>query len=124
MGMYTELVFKASLKDDIPNDVKEVLEYMFGSGETPKTLPENKLFDLPRWKSIGWCSSFYHHPESVRSYSRTRGYIFSRSDLKNYDGEIEAFLDWIDPYLDELPGHCIGWTWYEEFDSPTLVYKK
>ena len=47
--------------------------------------------------------------------------LFSRSDLKNYDREIELFFDWLRPLTCALPGDCIGWQWYEEHDEPTLV---
>ena len=79
---------------------------------------------------VGQCSSFYHIPFATSRYANPNspekkgGYVFSRSDLKNYGGEIAKFLDWVDPYVDELPGKCIGWTWYEEEDQPTLIFKK
>lgn len=129
MGMYTELVLKCRIKEKPPRQVKEVLHYLFVDrySDMPER-PTHPFFQTPRWHMIGGSSSFYHHPKATSSmyevdYSDSI-YIFSRSDLKNYDNEIALFLDWIDPYLDNLPGECIGWTWYEEDEQPTLIFKK
>lgn len=130
MGMYTELVLKAEIKNDVPDQVHAVLRHLFSGGDEPATLPDHQLFRKPRWSLIGRGNSFYHTPFAVSRYEDPLhpggkgGYIFSRSDLKNYDGEIEAFLDWVNPYLEHMPGDCIGWTWYEEAEAPTLAFYK
>ncbi len=130
MGMYTELVFKASIRADIPDPVHAVLRHLFADGDRPSALPDHPLFQCSRWGQIGRGSSFYHTPFALSQYDNPNdpgakdGYIFSRSDLKNYEQEIAHFLDWVDPYIDEMPGFCIGWAWYEEADQPTLVFKK
>lgn len=132
MGMYTEVVVKISLKEETPKEVDSVLEYLFGDGEEPKQLPDHMFFTLPRWYGIGQCSSYYHHPEVVSSivYDKfTKGrkdridQVFSRSDLKDYNGEIDNFFDWIRPYIEGKEGQCIGYSWYEEDSQPTLIYK-
>lgn len=123
MGMYTELLLKTSIKRDLPEIVAETLNFLFNDREKELAqLPDHKFFTLPRWEMIGSCSSYYHIPWSESKYAEN--YLFSRSDLKNYDGEIEAFIDWIMPYIDEIQGQCIGWQWYEEDDIPTLLVKK
>ena len=74
--------------------------------------------------TFGRCSSFYHHPESVRSWFKadfSDNHVFVRADLKNYDGEIEKFLDWAKPYIRPATGNCLGWVWYEEWDVPELI---
>jgi hypothetical protein len=119
MGMYTELVLKAEIEEDAPKQVHDVLNFLFNGAEEPKEKPEHDFFTKERWTMIGRCCSFYHTPFSLSKYSE--GHIFSRSDLKNYNGEIEAFIDWLRPYINEFEGHCIGWTWYEEYDVPTLL---
>jgi hypothetical protein len=130
MGMYTELVFKAQILDDIPDQAYAVLQHLFNGGELPRDLPNHPLFQCSRWNSIGSGCSFYHVPFSLSRYDHPNrpkekdGYIFSRSDLKNYEQEIDKFLDWVNPYIDATLGACIGWIWYEEDDRPTLVFKK
>ena len=125
MGMYTELVLKCQIKEDAPSEVKAVIAHMFGGAERPDSLPSHEFFSLSRWDGIGGCSSFYHHPEVVNSYPKfdytEASYIFSRSDIKNYGGEIESFIDWLKPYIYAFEGQCIGWSWYEEDLQPTLI---
>ena len=125
MGMYTELVLKCQIKEDAPADVKSVIAHMFCGDDAPEKLPDHPFFGLTRWNFIGSCSSFYHHPEVVNSCSKfyytESQYIFSRSDIKNYDGEIESFIDWLKPYVDAPEGQCIGWSWHEEEQQPTLI---
>ena len=130
MGMYTELVFKASIREDVPDDVDAVLDFLFNTSLRPTQVPDHPFFQCDRWQMIGRCSSFSHTPFALSQYADPNrpdakgGYVFSRSDLKNYDHEVQHFLDWIDPYIDELSGTCIGWTWYEDEDAPTLVFKR
>ena len=130
MGMYTEIVFKATVRKDIDKKAMQILEHLFNSGPRPDKLelPEHAFFETWRWQSIGSCSSFYHHPRSVSDWYDVEYsdsiYIFSRSDLKNYDSEIDKFFDWIMPYIDEPGGQCIGWRWYEEDEQPTLILKR
>ena len=130
MGMYTELVFKAEIREDVPDDVHSILKHLFSGGDKPDILPNHPFFEASRWGQIGNSSSFYHTPFALSAYSNPNqpesngGYIFSRSDLKNYSGEIGLFLEWVDPYIDEFAGQCIGWVWYEEDPAPTLIFKK
>lgn len=120
MGMYTELIIKCEIKKNLPSEVLEILNYLFGNTEDlPMHLPDHEFFACSRWSCIGRCYSYYHHPRVVNSF--VEGYLFSRSDLKNYEDEIEKFIDWIKPYVDEFKGKCIGWSWYEEADEPTLI---
>lgn len=130
MGMYTELVLKCSTKANLPDDVKAVLNCLFRGHSEPENLPDHAFFKCLRWACIGQTSSFYHHPKALSDYWTgfpedldNGGYIFSRSDLKNYDDEIEHFVDWFMPYIEEDVGQCIGWQWYEEDKAPTLLFK-
>lgn len=119
MGMYTELLIKAGVKSDLPAEVESVLQFLFNNGDKPEHLPSHNFFNKGRWEFIGKSSSFYHVPWSISRYEHD--VIFSRSDLKNYDSEIESFLDWVKPYINGCEGDCIGYTWYEEDDQPKLV---
>lgn len=118
MGMYTELVLKCEVKSNIPPVVTSILEYLFNGGEHPEELPHDEFFLCPRWHMIGRCNSYYHHPAALSSF--VDGYLFSRSDLKNYDNEIQKFLNWVAQYLDN--DGVIGWVWYEEEEKPSLIY--
>ena len=119
MGMYTELVLKVQVKEDLPADVEAVFQYLFNrEGELPTTI-KHPFFECSRKEHIGSCSSYYHCPFALSRYAE--GYISSRSDLKDYSDEIAKFVDWAKPYFDVMPGCCFGWSWYEEADQPTLL---
>jgi len=121
MGMFTELVLKCDVRPNISDEVKSVLNFLFNDRtKIPEVLPDHPFFGLPRWSLIGSSSSYHHIPWSDSKYSEH--YLFSRSDLKNYDSEIEQFIDWFSPYVCEDAGYrVIGWKWYEEDDEPELI---
>ena len=130
MGMYTEIVIKACIKSNIDKVDRDILNFMFNRDvDPPDVLPEHEFFKCDRWDSIGCMSSFYHIPWASSKYSQD--YLFSRSDLKDYGGEIDLFFDYLRPLVNGYRGEespvyadplCIGYKWYEEYSSPTLVY--
>ncbi len=121
MGTYTELVLKCRIKNDIPKIVHGVLSYLFGKDENPPCeLPDHVFFKKISWHAIGRSNSYYHIPYSLSFYDGN--YLFSRSDLKNYYDEIEQFLDWIKPYLNNAKGEFIGWIFLEESENPIFIY--
>lgn len=129
MGMYTELYLTCEFKKELPEDVTAILQYMFSDGEQPETTPEHPFFECDRWSMVGQCSSYYFAPMATSELyndGRVTGqyYLTTRSDLKNYGGEIDAFVDWVSPYLDQCEGDHLGHKRYEEDDKPTLIYFK
>ena len=93
----------SKLRPDI--DMFYLSEIEFIQGKNNKTLTDatkiEKFDDIAK----AWC-------------------FVSRSDFKNYDSEIEKFIDWIGPHLDVNPGEMIGYYRYEEFSEPTIIYAK
>lgn len=126
MGMYTELYISFGIKKDTPNDVVEVLRALFDhkwQSNLPH-LPNHEFFECPRWRMIGSCSSFYFVPFATSAMHVEydgRVFITSRSDLKNYDNEIQKFINWVTPYIDAFIGEHIGHMRYEEDDEPTIL---
>ena len=132
MGMYTEVYICSGIKDDTPDSVLKVIQYLFDGKRELKDwekleLPAHEFFKTERWRIIGKCCSYYHIPfatSDLRYDDISKSYhLVSRSDLKNYGGEIEAFFDWIMPYLDKYEGQFIGYSRYEESDEPKLYFK-
>ncbi len=128
MGMYTEFVFQGRAKNNLPLNVKNLFDYFFNKDselineDTSKIdLPEHNFFYCSNWAVIGHVSSYYFNPFSLR-YSQKNpvedngDHVFFVCNLKNYDSEIELFLNWIDEYMDEY----WGYHWYEEDDVPTF----
>jgi hypothetical protein len=123
--MYTELIFGAALKKDTPNDVIESLKYMLGEVDDK---PEN--FPLPdgrcEWLFRG--SSAYFPISGVNSLSKdnidNQWRLSTRSNIKNYEGEIQLFLDWIKPYISQGSGSrdMYAIVTYEEAREPMIYY--
>lgn len=123
MGMYTELFVEGTLKAGTPPDVVAIIDFLFGNGDridgVPSAWPDHEFFQCSRWTMLGVSNSFYHVPMSLSGvHTPHTGQLsfVSRSDLKNYDGEIEKFIDWVRPYCELLR----GWHMYEEDHTPTV----
>lgn len=129
MGMYTELNISLELKKDVPDAVIGALLYMTGqNGVLPdaylQEVSKHALFGNTRWKFMLQGNSYYFDmtPQHVMRYDDIgEAYILSvRSNFKNYDDEINKFIDWIKPYT-ETKGF-IGYSRYEESDNPVLIH--
>lgn len=99
--MYTELIFGARLNENTPNDVIETLKFMMGETDVK---PEAFPFPDGRCEWLFRGSSYYfgvHKAVSEMYYDEiARAWTIStRSNIKNYEGEIETFLEWIKPYI-------------------------
>lgn len=127
MGMYTELHFNSELKKDVPINVIDILRHMIGEyDDAPSNTPEHELFDTNRWNYMLQGTSYYFDADtnSTLRWDRISGsyYLCIRCNLKNYDNEIEKFVDWIKPYLEKSHGEFLGFSRYEEVEKPTLIY--
>lgn len=126
MGMYTEINVCFDLRQDVSMDVVGILHALIDDVELPSlvVLPKHEFFRCDRWKMVCCCGSYYfdgltHSIMSFDMISKTWK-VNIRANLKNYDSEIEKFLDWLVPYIKTCG--FIGYARYEEFDDPTLVY--
>jgi len=124
MGMYTELHYNAELEKDTPQVVIDTLQRMLGDDSKEVEQP----FDGVRWEYMLRCDSYYF---AADTHSTLRfddiaqaNFLCVRCNLKNYDDEIEKFIQWIDPFVDALPGSFLGFYRYEESETPTLIYKQ
>ena len=131
MGMYTEIMFRATLKRDVPANVLAPIRAMIGQEEADaENLPSHQLFQCPRWSHIGTSSSYYfpeHAPSGmVKDDIRKAWNVYLNADLKNYHDEIAQFFDWIDPYIDAAPGEFLGYELYEDVEpgTPPACYFK
>lgn len=126
MGMYTELIFGAKLKIETPTEVIDALKYMTGE---IKEKPNN--FPLPdgrcEWLFQG--GSYYFAINNGISKMwlddiDKKWHISTRSNIKNYENEIETFLEWIKPYIAGGSGvrEMYAIVIYEEASEPTIYY--
>ena len=123
--MYTELIFGAELKEDTPEIIINTLKYMIGD------LKEKPLnFPLPdgRYEVLFRSASYYHLNRPVSKIwfddIAKQWSISTRSNIKNYENEIETFLEWIKPHIDSGVGlrDMYAIVTYEEADEPTIHY--
>lgn len=126
MGMYTELRLNCRLRPDTPEHVISVLRYLAdGNIMNPPTfsLPDHPLFACSRWNCLMRMSSAYFKDGPSAAVVEWDGHwcVLSVANLKNYDGEIEKFIDWILPYVDAAPGEIWAQHRYEESDHATSV---
>lgn len=131
MGMYTELYINVRFKSDLPESVVYALQCMTGDDVDNidySKLPKHPLFSTSRWDFMLRCSSYYHKPHSVGKFAYDdickSYFLTNRSDFKNYDNEINLFLDFITPFIDCGYPEFIGYSLYEEENCPTLYYVK
>lgn len=146
MGMYTELNFSAEIDYDKHEEIIDVLTLMTDAnydrdmGET-FALPDHELFETSRWRHMLLGSSYYFAAEPFCKLNEEHdSKLVSLTvicSLKDYDNEIDKFLDWIRPYvvtnylpepsyddgiISTEPRLFVGHVRYEEDVDPTLVY--
>lgn len=125
MGMYTELDLKVAIKDNPV--VVDVLKDIATDGSlSVKDRLDHPFFKTDKCDFIGWCGSYYFdgQPHIQFRYDEIAKCWFLTTcfNLKNYDNEIEKFLDWLCPYI--LTEGYLGTYWYEKQEEPTRVYKE
>jgi hypothetical protein len=125
MGMYTELIFGAKLKEKTPATIINALKFMVGDlKDKPADFPEC----LNSCDGIFKEASNYFgvdNPQAkfyISNFDK-RWCISTRSNIKNYDDEIETFLEWIKPYIRSGAGErdMYAIVTYEESD-PQIYY--
>ncbi|CAB4135701.1 hypothetical protein UFOVP286_13 [uncultured Caudovirales phage] len=126
MGMYTELIFGAELKKETPEQVINALKYIIGELEDKPDdfpLPEGRCENVLRSSSyyfgISKSLSKIWFDKISKSWK-----ISSRSNIKNYENEIEMFLEWIKSHIERGSGakDMYAITIYEEDFEPTIYY--
>lgn len=139
MGMYTEIVAALELRgghgqsaEAPPQSIIDVLHFLTGYDDSAALdVPDHPFFSRRGWRSVLRTDSYYF-PGDTRSTFRydeiaKSWFLTVRSNLKNYDGEIEQFLDWIAPYTEPNDVRddglfFVGYMRYEEDPDPTLIY--
>lgn len=131
MGMYTECYVNVHLRRDTPPQLIRMLELMASTDDAD--VPEMdalekqmgaRLFTLPRWRCVFLSDSAYFPTDAYRKITRQpdgRVHLESTWNQKNYNGEIEAFWEWIAPWVDCGPKDVVGHDQYEETDEPDLI---
>lgn len=129
MGMYTQIYFNAVVPDSVAQTIRNFAEHGDPGYE------EHNFFSLPRARHIFDGGDSYHAggiPLQIASkwlHDPERKTVLFVSSIKNYDGEIEQFFDWVSPLVtggdgsyNEHDGEFIGYSLHEEDSVPRLYY--
>lgn len=110
MGDYTELVMGFSLKSDTDKEIIELLKYKL----------ENDLNKQSEYFGINYSQNTITFDELFDQYI-----VSIRCSLKNYNHQVQDFIEWIMPHVKSGSGEneLLGYYIYEEEESPTLIYK-
>lgn len=126
MGMYTELNIAVEIENN--ENVIRKLHFMLGTSKEDVEI-NHPLFGTYRWAWMLQSNSYYFPGQADSKLYRDDLYkddpmyfLNIRCNLKNYDDEINLFLDWLCPYI--ITEGFLGYTRYEENDNPTLIYKE
>ncbi len=121
MGMYTEIFVNVDLLEQTPDEVIQTLKAICETDHKSLLLAD---------KPSRWCFLFnngsYYTPLTqcaALTFDRIAGHwsLIGKGDIKNYSGEIEAFFDYIRPWVQD---DFMGYMRYEEDDMPTLICKR
>jgi len=125
MGMYTEIFVNVDLKQNTPEDVIDTLKAMCFFVPISDDEHDTALADKPgRWNYLFSDGSYYTPNTSCRNFTFddiSGSYsLLGKGDIKNYNGEIEEFFEFIAPHVEDIG--FIGYSRYEEADVPTLYF--
>ena len=128
MGMYTEMNISVWLRGDTPDDVISTLQVMVNPNGliSYRERPNHPLFLTERWQYMLVADSAYFpgdpHAELIYDNYTNVWELAVRSSLKNYNSEIELFLNFIHPYLTD--DGFVGYMRCEEMYDPELIYSE
>ena len=126
--MYTELIFGATLKENTPTYITQALDSVINDRTNVNLSDEVKQFiDEYSLSKLIWCTSYYfgshiNKPSCEFDKIANTWCISFRANCKNYQDEIEKFIEFIKPYVEygSGPTNIFAIVQYEEDDYPTL----
>lgn len=123
MGMYTKFDLNVRLRWDIPDDVLRAIRHMVDN-RPQENWPNHPLFQTERFLSMMsyTYSDNYKPPIFVPDGDTNTWLLCIACEFKNYDQEIQKFIDFIKPYIVHSE-ECEpkGYIHYEEWDEPKKI---
>lgn len=126
--MYTEIIFGAGLKKELPETVVSAIKKLVAGEDLGETAPDHSFFKSERpWllRSAGsYCFTGTVEPKFWFDEIANQWFLHFRTNIKNYDSEIEKFIDWIKPHIGQGVGerNFFAVVTYEEASEPTIYY--
>lgn len=140
MGSYTEFCFKATLKEDTPKSVIDLLVKVVANrdlGHDKQLFHTEDVFipeiNHPFFKCERWYMCLISNNWDDEKYSKFyKNGKFWRleidTEFKNYDSEITHFLNWIQPYIiGRKQKKYVGWRkgeWEQDRNHIHLINAK
>lgn len=135
MGYYTELLCKIKLKKETPDSVilllKRVLidrdlgneREIFTNDEVFVPELEHDFFKCQRWFML-FLSTNWGDISGGKFYNNGKYWIIDlHTEFKNYDGEIEYFINWISPFIvGRKSKEFLGWWQGEDMRNRINIY--
>jgi hypothetical protein len=128
MGMYTEIIFGAALRKDTPKHIIEIIQKMVNREGLYGLKPDHPFFESKCSWLLAANGSYYFpgivEPQFKFNDIAEQWYLHLRTNIKNYNNEIEKFLDWIKPYIYKGSGtrDFYAIVTYEADETPTIYY--
>lgn len=95
MGYYTVMHLDAVLSNDTPPQVLRILRALVNDEVTCQRWPHHPYFSTTRFQ---WALCAENNAKLSQSERRISLHVFT--EIKNYDSELENFIDWIAPYVE------------------------
>ena len=124
MGMYTQLSMNFTLKENVKGIIIRRLKDMIDKDAITRAWKDKN-------SRLNWCfnSSSYYFDNTTSSkifhdHISNQYRVLIHCDFKNYNDEINTFLNWIVPYIEggECDKEFIGYQRHEKDDLPTLIF--
>jgi len=128
MGMYTEIIFGAGLKAELPEGIVSTIKKLVAGEDLKETTLDHPFFKSERPWLLSSGGSYYFpgtvEPKFWFDDIAKQWFLHFRTNIKNYDSEIEKFLDWIKPYIEDGVGkrNFYAIVTYEDSVEPTIYY--
>ncbi|WP_280502032.1 hypothetical protein [Nocardia farcinica] len=121
MGMYTEFFFRARIRKDAPPGLLDWLNQLANNPNAEmEPYDGHPFFACDHWESvlIGRMAAYQiSQPIQFRRCGENgvgRHELIVHSSSNSHGSEIEAFVGWIAPFVDALPGTFLGYSLYED----------
>jgi hypothetical protein len=137
MGHYTELQCKIKLRKDTPDNVVSILKrvlierdlghdkVLFDTKDVFKPELDHDFFKCERWYML-FLSTNWGDIQGGKMYQEKEYWVvYLHTEFKNYDSEIDKFIDWITPFIvGRKKKQYVGWWQSENMDNRINIYIK
>ena len=127
MGMYTEILLTCDLVEDTRKDIVNWLSAMIDYNSILEDVGEKAPNEMTstRFRNglLGGSYYFYGQPMMEFDYddiSKTH-HLTVLTNIKNYENDIERFINMLTPYIKAWEGDMLGYVRYEEDRLPTVM---